>query len=452
MQKIITKYGLAAHLAIVATAPLFLSETAILWVASLAMVAILLEPSRVGSEMVHDARKRVARCIFRDPLFWVGLVLIVVAAVRALNSGVTLTYDAEESKWALSSPRAPVLPGCVDGLGLWHFTLAYMALVVVIGCRHALGRSARAAFSLMASFGGGAAVFCWLFAVRNDIQFLVREVSCLQTDPTYLGPTYGICWLLGMGALATVFEQRWWSSLPLAVVGVCGSALGLFVFSPPRLFVLYAASALLLLLYLFVYLRIKVSKTADFRCLVVWGMSMVFAVVLAMVVVPETVLQDKAEPFLTGGFLTNEFLAARQVLSRISFDVWRANPWLGTGLGSFNIDMNLLARPADWKVITALQSAPLNGYWLVLAERGVVGAFLLVVPLAMMLITYLRRLIGGLRALPHPLAWILPLLLAVVGVEMSLDGSPLQPQVLVPLLAAFAISANGFVKEKGRNV
>lgn len=452
MQKIITKYGLAAHLAIVATAPLFLSETAILWLASLVMVTILMEPSRVGSEMVHDARKRVARNIFRDPLFWVGLVLIVVAAVRALNSGVALTYDAEVSKWSLSSPRVSVLPGCVDGVGSWHFTLSFMALVVVMGCRHALGRSARAAFSLVASFLAGAVAICWLFTMRTDMPALVRAVSCLPTDSTYLGAGYGICWLLGMGALATVFERRWWRSLPLVAVGVCGSALGLFMFSPARLIVLYAGSALLLLLYLFVYLRLKVSKTADLRCLVVWGLSMTFAVMLAMVAVPESVLQDKVGPFMTGEFLTDEFLAARQVLSRISFDVWRSNPWLGTGLGSFEIDMNMLARPADWKAITALQSSPLNGYWLVLAERGVVGAFLLVVPLVLMLITYIRRLIGGLRALPHPLAWILPLLLAVVGVEMLLDGSPLQPQVLVPLLAAFAISANGFVKEKGRNV
>lgn len=452
MQKIITKYGLAAHLAIVAIAPLFLSETAILWVASLAVSGILMEPSRVGAEMIHDARRRVARNLLRDPLLWVCLVLTVVAAVRALNSGVALTYDAEVAKWTLSSPRMQVLPGCVKGVGLQHFTLAFMALVLVMGCRHALGRSARSAFAMIASLLGGGVAFWQLFAMRSDTQDLIRMVSCPQTDPTYLGPAYGICWLLGIAALATVFERRWWRSLPLAILGICGSALGLFCFSPPRLIVLYAGSGVLMLLYLFVYLRLKISKTADFRALVVWGMAMAFAAMLAMLVVPDTVLQDKVAPFLTGEFLTDEFLAARKALSRISFDVWRANPWLGTGLGSFDIDMNMLAGPSDWKVITALQSAPLNGYWLILAERGVVGAFLLGVPLVILLATYVRRLIGGLRSLPHPLAWALPLLLIAVGVEMAIDGSPLLPQVLVPLLAAFAISANGFVKENGRNV
>lgn len=452
MQKIITKYGLAAHLAILATAPLFLSETAILWVAALVAVAVVMEPSRVGSEMLHDARRRVAWGIARDPLFWVFISLVGIAAIRTLNTGVSLAYDAEVGKWSLTTPTIPILPGAVDGVGGWHFALACASLVLVMGCRHALGRSARSAFVLVASFLAGVVVIAQLLAVRTNQAALTRLVECSPSDPAYEGCAYGILFLMSIAALATVFERRWWKSLPMTVVGICGTLLGVFYLASPQTTVLFAGASLLMLLYVFVYLRIKVSKTADFRCLVVFGMVVAFSVMIVLTIGPEEILQKKIAPYLTGAFINSEFLSAREVLSRISFEVWRGHPWLGTGLGSYGIDMSMFARPADWKVITALQTAPMNGYWLLLAERGVVGAFFLLVPLAIMLVTYVRRFIGGMKILSQPLAWVMPILLIVVGAEMMVDCSYLLPKVIMPLLAAFSISANSFAKEKGRNV
>lgn len=451
MQKVITKYGLAAHLAFLAVAPLFLSSTATLWLSALTFAAVIMEPSRVGSEMLHDARRRVAKGLLRDPLLWVGLSLLAIAALRALNTGIALVYDAEVGKWSLSAPQLPILPGSAEGLGLGHFASACVCLVVVMGCRHALGRSARSAFAVLASFVAGVAVCVGLIPLRSSPEKLVQAMACPMTSPVYDGCAYGICCLLSVAALATVFERRWWKAFPLAVIGFCGSSLGLFFYAPPRTVVLFAGAAILMMVYGFVYLRIKVSRTADFRCLVVTGLTLAVSTMIAMTIVPESLLAEKVAPFLTGDFLPSELLSVRNVLSRISFEVWREHPWLGTGLGSFPIDMNIHAHSADWTVLSSLQLGPLNGFWLLLSERGVVGAFFLAVPLVLLLVTYAIRLVGGIRVLPHPLAWLMPILLLIAVGSMLVDSSFLSPQTIVPLLASFSISANSFAKENGRN-
>ena len=87
MQKFISKYALAAHLALLAVAPLFLSPlvgegtvaTVLLWLSPLAAAWVLLEPSRRADEMLHDARVRVASLIASDPLFWFLLLAVVLA-------------------------------------------------------------------------------------------------------------------------------------------------------------------------------------------------------------------------------------------------------------------------------------------------------------------------------------------------------------------------------------
>ena len=125
MQKLIAKYGAAAHLAILAVAPLFLFPfvgdetiaTVLLWLAVPSAVWMVLEPSTRWDEAPHEARFRVVREIVRDPLFWTMLLVLAFAGVRALNSGIGLAYDAESSKWYVSAASLPFFPGSVGGAG-----------------------------------------------------------------------------------------------------------------------------------------------------------------------------------------------------------------------------------------------------------------------------------------------------------------------------------------------
>ena len=76
--KLITKYGLATHLALLASLPLvlmpFLSERAlgvtILWLSAFSVLWLSLEPSIRSGEHLSTARDRVRSSLVRDPLFW----------------------------------------------------------------------------------------------------------------------------------------------------------------------------------------------------------------------------------------------------------------------------------------------------------------------------------------------------------------------------------------------
>ena len=108
MQKAISKYGLAAHLALLAVAPLFLfpfcddawTARVVIWLSLFAAVWTILEPSRRAEETLHDARFRVASSIARDPLFWLSLCLVLIAADVVL---ICLHNSRLEKKQALQS-------------------------------------------------------------------------------------------------------------------------------------------------------------------------------------------------------------------------------------------------------------------------------------------------------------------------------------------------------------
>lgn len=447
MQKLITKYGLAAHLAFLAVAPLFLSPTPILYLSALAAIWVFMEPSRVGQEMLHDARRRVRGGLLRDPLFWVCLALSVIAGVRALNDGVAMRYDAEIARWTISAPSIAVLPGSVAQTGQPLFAFSVAALVVVAGCRHALGKSARFAFMLIASTISGLSALIQVLLVHDKAAEVLRLTACELSDPIYIGAAFGIFFLFALIALEAIFERQWWRDVPLIVIALVGNALALFFFAPATVTVLFVGAAAVILAYEFLYLRLKVGKLSDFKFLVVVGITMALAYAITLAVLPTEVLEAKIAPYMTGTFITPEFEAVRNTLSRISLKIWKQSPWLGFGVGSYPIDLRFNAVFADWSVISTMQKAPLNGYWLLLTERGVLGVFFLSVPVVLMLITYVHRLVFGLKTLPHPLACTAPLILTVAALEMSVGCSFLAPSVMLPMFALISLSANAFPKE-----
>lgn len=451
MQKVITKYGLAAHLALAAVAPLFLSPVAVVCLAALAAVWFVMEPSRIGGEMLHDARRRCRKATVRDPLFWVLAILVLIAGVRALNGGVGLAYDAETAKWFLAKPAVEVLPGSVTGRGFEHFALVVAIWVVVTGCRQALGRSARFVFVLCLSVLVAVGQLSSVLMLREDPAAFEQAVTCSLADPQYAGSVAGVAFVLALVALETVFERRWWRALPFVAIAIIGSSVGAFLFAPPVVCALYAVVALLVLAYIFVYLRLKISGSADFKLLAVSGMGLALSVMIVMSLLTEAELSAKVDPILEGVLFPEGFQAQRETLSATAFRIWTGGPWLGEGLGAFPLSLKFAATAADWSVISPLQTLPLNGYWLLLTERGVVGAFLLLVPVALLLVSFVSRLIGGIRVLPHPLCWAGPILLIAVLVETMGDCSFMTTGALLPVLAVFALSVNAFSKETQSN-
>ena len=450
MQKLIAKYGLAAHLALLAVAPQFFSLSATVWLAALSACWLFLEPSRLGQESLSAARQRVLRSVVSDPLFWIMLLLTLVAAVRMANGGVGPWYDAEGGEWIMRGAAVGSLPGCVDGAGRMEFAACLAILVVLQGCRNALGRGARCAFLLgFSAISGVAAVVECIKASLGD-RAVLAAMDCSFSNPSYSGVYFGIALLAGISAFSVGLQRGWYRSLFLFVFAVAGNAAGLFVFSPPVVTLVFVSAAFLLVAYSAAWNYVASSSGEALVFLVGVVGFLVAAAGLTMAAAPSGVIAAKLAPFFgEAGFLPKEFFTVHDLLSRLSLDMWKAHPWLGAGLGSFADGVRFIASPEDLAAIPAQQVAPYGMHWMVLAERGSIGAFLILAPLAVLAASYVRRAVSGVAAEFPPPSCFAGLLVLPAAVLESLAGvSLLAPGAMTAFMLLFSVAASSFAKVK----
>ena len=465
MQKAISKYGLAAHLALLAVAPLFLFPFcgdewighALLWLSLQSFLWILMEPSRRQGEMLHDARYRVFTSIFKDPLFWFSLVLVAIAFVRWQNGGVGMAYDAENSVWSLAQPSLPFLPGSRTGSGYLPFVVVVAVSVLMQGGRHALGKSARGCFLFIAStLAGFAAIIATVSAACGHVGALAAT-ECQMTDASFAGNGFGLHLAGAMVALVIAFDRKWKRAMPLMIVAVAGCGVGLYVFSPDFVIVAYAAAAVLSLVFSLVYAQRKVGGLVAPKCLSILLISVAAGVVLTMGVVPASVKEARFA-FLSQEnwkLLSDDFMAARESLSSIALAVFKEHAWLGTGLGSFGLDIRFQATDADWTRFVSAQQGALNGWWQLIAERGISGAIFFVSPLFFLLWTYVLRAVEAVRRLFvagrlgdvtafQPTCALGPIVLAATVACGFIDHSFWRPETMMAVATVFAMSGSSF--------
>ena len=458
MQRLISKYALAAHLSILATAPLFLfpffgdAEVAkvLLWLSLSAFVWMVMEPSRREGERMHDARRRFSREFLKDPLMWFSALWCVIAAVRWCNSGVSMAYDAELSAWSLKAPAMMFFPGSAEDCGRLPFAAIVAFTVLMQGLRHALGASARMAFlftmSLLAGIASAVAVVMAFFGSS-----ILEQMKCPSLIPSYVGVSFGLAMLAGLVSMVAAFERRWHRIMLLFVFAVGGCAMGLVCFSPVYMTVVFTGALLLLLLYSMFYSMKNLSGSGEFKLLVVFSVSLCAGLALVYLMVPPAMVSEKLAQLLEWNVFTEKFWAERDVLSAIAMKMWFSNPWIGTGLGSYPMALDFFAADADWQIISSSQSMPLHGWWHVAAERGIAGAIMLAVPFLFLLFTYAIRLIGGISArLPHPACLLCPVVLVAGALLMFVDSSLLRPEALLIFSALMAVSASSFPIRKKR--
>lgn len=461
MQKIVTKYGLAAHLALLAVAPLFLfpycSEgqiaVVILWLSALGAVWMLMEPSVLEGEMPHDARRRVWSGICRDPLFWAMLVVIVAVGVRALNDGVALSYDAEAMKWNLRKAAMPLMPSSVRSVGFLPFCSAVALLVVVQAIRHAMGKSSRMAFALISSALAGVSAYVNLLACFSGHAGVNALLSGNVASRLFSAMSYGVYFLGGTVALIGAFERQWHRAMPLLVLSIGGTAAGLYAFGNSAVIVVFVLADLPVLLYSFFFGHRILHRSGEFKCLVVYGLSLTVAAVAIMAILPKPMVMAKFTQITTANFLSDGFMELRGVLSEIALRTWKAEPWLGRGLGTFGLEVRLNATEANWLVIPHGQASALNGWWQLLAERGIVGAVMVALPIGMLFVSYVIGVWRGIvsRGLPHPMCFAGVFALAAVVTMAFVDTTFLRPETVLGVCAMMALSANSFPKEKITN-
>lgn len=456
MQKLVSKYALAAHLAVMAVAPLFLlpfagsfaTATVLLWLSAFGFIWLLMEPSRRRAEMPHNARMRVGKAVLRDPLFWFSLVLIVYAGVRALNGGIRLAYDAELMVWSVQPPVFSLMPGCVDGSGYFPFVAVVAVSVIFQAARHALGRSARAAFLLVGSVLSALAALVLAFAVSYQCPMVLALAQCPVSVASYLGTAFGLQLLGGVVALFSSVENKWMKVEPFAVLGLVGNSIGLVLFSPSITIVAFLAALLLMAGISFPLSRKTFEGSGSFRCALAMLLVLLAPALYAMATSDMPAMGAKVDGIKELSLFEKGFLGLRETLSAIALKTWKANPWIGTGLSSFPMDIRFMAAAEDWAVVSPSQQTALNGFWQLLAERGVIGALMIAVAVGMLLWTYVVRLVGSFSSVRFGPEHVLgPLVLVAIVALSFVDCSFLRPEVLL-ISGAFIACSGGALPER----
>jgi hypothetical protein len=453
VQKIVSKYATAAHLALLAVAPLFLSPfltagkiaVVMLWLSLVAVLWVVMEPSRRHHEMPADARGRVLRAVVRDPVFWFSLVAIGLTAIRCLNNGISLAYDAEETTWMLRKAAWPFLPGSVGETGLPAFAACVTLSVLLLGARHALGRSARLAFFAVATMLSGLAGTISAFAFTYGHAGVIEMAMCSPLVPSYSGLTWGLFLVGGVVGLFACVEMKWHKAEPLVALGLLCTAIGFVIYATVSTLCVFTVVFLLVVLLSFALQTRQLEGSGSLRCALGVLCAVLAAAAVLFVLPDSSPVGQKRLSLQAMALFPEKFFETRAVLSRIACDVWKNGPWLGSGLGSFPFDIRFGATPADWALIDPAQKAVPSAWWLLLAERGVVGSSLFVVGLACLLGSYFFRMARVIRTYRwQPVNGLFLLILGGVVAVSFVECSLLRADVL-PVVAVFlALSANAF--------
>lgn len=454
MQDFLAKFGLAAHLALVAVAPLFLfpffgaSDCAgVLFALSLfAAFWVLFSPTRLKGEQSYEARARVVQDIVRDPLFWVLSVIALYAAAGWLNTGVCMEYDAEKTVWRQTAASVPFLPGSVSGRGSLPAAGALALLVLVTGVRQALGRSARAIFLYCVTLCSGVAALVDLAAWSAGAAGAERAVLCAWTTSSYAGSGFALSFLSGLASLELAFEEGMRKRIFLNAFALGACAAGFFFFTPLEVALLYLLAAVVLILFAAVRLAVVRKANDAFKYLSVLLLASLVPVLSIVGLASEDLLAARGGLFARDGFFPENWLEIRGILDNLARAAWESAPWFGTGAGSFALDLRFGATPADWAVLPADQATALNGWWQILAETGVLGLLCMLLTPAFLLFTWVHRLCASFaKGRIAVLAAVLGVLaIALVWAEAFATASLARPEVNILACALLAVAGKAF--------
>ena len=474
--RIVTKYGLAAHLALLASLPValtpFLGEVVlaetVLWLSAFSFIALIMSPSLRRGEGLLDARLRVLRSIAKDPFTWLFVTALAIAVIRWLNDGISLFYDAEKTVWLVTESHLGDLPGSVEGRGFLPFAMLLGLTVCVQGVRFGLGPKGRTWFAVASStIVGIGALAASIMAVCGVEPYEDAAVSSYGA-----GPFWGslmTSWLFVMLASAMQAESYKWGFAKAAFwIGAGGLMAGISIFLPPTMAVPTFAAALIFAIWCLVYVRRAVSSGAMARMLVVFIFAVLIPLLIYMLSANERVLGAKASQLAAEGDdgKVSEAVArveeTEAVLSTISKKIWLKTPWCGAGLGSFDIQLPFYATDDDWEKLPPEITLPSNSYWALLAEEGIVGASMLALLAAFLVAAWCVRLGKSLLSMRgnsdsdafpfavQPMVWIAPFVLAIMAIDARWSSLIQLKSFAFTLAVPIALSAASFPRPQKR--
>ena len=468
IQKFLSKYGLAVHLAVLAALPLALTPfltaatlaSVTLWLSALAAVWFFTEPSLRQGEHISSSRARLRRELAVDPFFWFAVLLLVYGLVRWLNAGIALHYDPEQAVWAVRDPSWAGFPASTPSAGLLPLTSLIALSFVVLGLRNGVGASGRVMFGLVGSFAAGLGGFSVAACACYGAPAFVAATKTGFGQCPFGASAFGIWLVISICAGVIAEGNRWALARLLFIFGVGGNLAALLFFAPPLVAVCWLALGVAALVFGLVYLARTRAMSAVTHAAVLTVFGMAIPIFMIMTFMTQDFLSFKQMNLDPAVAFSESARNTSAVLTRLAKSMWTTHPWFGVGEGAFGLYLPFLAEKGDWAVLPLKVTSAYNGYFMVLAERGVGGLLFLVAGLCLLIATYVMRLLGGMKAVKasdegkglvfgvSPSAWALPLTVVPVLAEACFSPVLSMPAFVLTAAIPLALAASSFPKAK----
>lgn len=445
---LLTKYWVLAHLLVTAGTLCFAPEPRAfqgLWCAcSLLAMAMALPPVRRG-ETFWLARQRVDGSLRADIVLWSGLLALIWVGVALLNGPRALAYSAELKRWVYAAAPMAFLPSSVAlgaGTGFWTGLLGGLSGAVVLRC--VLPRSQR----LVALLGLGA-----LTGVLALGGVVAAAAAGAAPAWAWLGGAFdaGVLWFLllcvCLGVVLESFLEGHWKTLVWALALALANGIGVVAFAPVQVLAMGSVAAAVYLCVVVVAVRGS-GRYPRIMWYGVLALPVLFGAGLGLALGPARSLwMPEAWAAQFEAFFTQWSFRAD-----LALQVWRSEPMLGVGPeGMGHFARFFVKGSRAWTLWRAAGSGVPCDFLRLLAERGMMGALLLLLPGAAMfgkcLMQWVEFRQSGRRH--YSLRYIFVFAGAAVGVLgvllASLVGTPLHTPAVLCVFVMVCATLSGWM-------
>lgn len=420
------------------------------------------EPSVLAGETVSRARSRMIGRILRDPFAWFLLVASLFALARWLNSGVRLFFDAEKSVWSVREATVAMLPASSGDAGFLPFVTVAVAATVIVGARHAIGRNARIWFGVVSgafsAIGGLAAAVSVAFGADTFRESALAGFGV----PFFAGSFFAFALPVAIACGIEAEERGMTKARLLFALAVTGNAVGAFVFLPTVLGMVYLSVSVAVAIAALALCKRRQGAAACARAASMLALGIVGAASVVLVPSYKDVVQRKFSEVAVEKAFPPALSDRNEALRRISFSMWKECQWGGVGVGAFKLQAPFHVSKEDWAVLPPRPELGPNGYFTLLAERGIVGSIFWFAGIAFLLSSWVVRLVGSVRwhnAQEEGRAWVfcMPVtawagvaVLALALVDAWFSSGFLLTPLSVCVASAMSLAASSFPKMKKR--
>ena len=177
---------------------------------------------------------------------------------------------------------------------------------------------------------------------------------------------------------------------------VAGNGLGAYFFLPGILCVAYLAISILIAVISLVILKIRSGAAASARAASMLAFGVILAIFSAILPPFSDVMKTKSESLDVEKMFAPALMDRNEALSRISKAIWHEHPWGGAGVGAFVLEAPFFASKEDWSVLPPQPSIGSNGFYTLIAERGIAGVLLWAIGIGLLVYFWGARLVGSL--------------------------------------------------------